>query len=51
MSCVKIPTALLHIVLEEEDGMPHGVGIELQGVLKLVVLLYLMKQQGCDVRG
>jgi hypothetical protein len=27
------------------------VELELQGVLKLVVLLYLKKQQGCDVRG
>jgi hypothetical protein len=51
MNSVKVPTALLHIISEEEDGMPIGVELELQGVLKLVVLLYLKKQQGCDVRG
>lgn len=51
MGSVSVPTDFLFIISKVEDTMPNSVELELQGVFELVVLLYIQKQQDCDIGG
>jgi len=46
MGCGSVPTGFLFII-----AMPNSVEMELQGVFEPVVLLYIQKQQDCDIGG
>jgi len=46
-----VPTGFLFIISKEEDRMPNSVEMELQGMFEPVVLLYIQKQQDCDIGG
>ena len=51
MGSVSVLTDILFIISEDEDRMPNSVKMELQGVFEPVVLLYIQKQQDCDIGG
>jgi hypothetical protein len=51
MGSVSVPTNFLFFFSNIEVTMPNSVEMELQGVFELVVLLYIHKQQDCDIGG
>jgi len=51
MGSVSVLTDILFIISEDEDRMPNSMKMELQGVFEPVVLLYIQKQQDCDIGG
>jgi hypothetical protein len=51
MGSISVPTDILSIISKEEDRMPNSMEMELQGVFEPAILLYIQKQQDCDIGG